>query len=357
LAFLDEEEALEAPQEPELRERELRPDRVRRRQQYVLRRLIAVGVGIAFLILFVLGVRGCLDARKERGIRNYAEDVRSLLGESSQIGEQFFEQLDNPGDLTALQYQAQVRSLRGTSEGLLNRAQKLNTPDEMNDAQQAVELSLRLRRDSLETIANEVPTALGRENRTDAIEKITDSMGGLYASDVLMGQEAVPEITRVVDDEGVDASDLPAGNFMPESNPQDWLDQTKVTDALAGISGTEAAAPGAHGLGLVQTSIGGTPLNADGETSVSGEKPEVEVEVMNQGETDETQITVVVSIGSEEQEATIDKLGPGETSIVKVPIPTPPAAGESVTVDVDVQPVPGEQVSDNNSASYQVTFQ
>jgi hypothetical protein len=357
VAFLDEEEALEVSQEPETRGHVPRPERVRRRQQFVLRRLIAVGVGVAFLILFVLGVRGCLDARKERGIRNYSEDLRSVLSESTQTGEKFFDQLENPGDLTALQYQAEVRSLRGTAENLLNRAEKIDTPGEMSSAQQAVEFSLQLRRDALETIANEAPTALGRENRTEAIDAITQQMGSLFASDVLLRQEAVPEIIAVVDEEGVQVSDLPDGRFMPEANPEEWLDQTTITDALAGISGAEASAPGIHGLGLVQVSIGDTTLSPDTETTVGGDSPEVKIEIANQGEAEETQISVVVSIGGEEQEATLDKLGPGETGSVNVPIPTPPAAGESVTVEVEVQPVPGEQVTDNNSASYPVTFQ
>ncbi len=38
-------------------------------------------------------------------------------------------------------------------------------------------------------------------------------------------------------------------------------------------------------------------------------------------------------------------------------IPLTPAPSGQVTLDVDVQPVPGEQVSSNNKASYTVDFQ
>ena len=44
-----------------------------------------------------------------------------------------------------------------------------------------------------------------------------------------------------------------------------------------------------------------------------------------------------------------------QTETVKIPI-TPAPKGQA-TLEVEVQPVPGEQVSDNNVATYEVTFQ
>ena len=89
MAFLDEEEQVELP--PEEPERPRRSGPERRRQQIVLRRLIAVGVGVGFLILLVIGVRGCLEARSDRGLRNYAQDMGTIMQESQQRGEEFFE--------------------------------------------------------------------------------------------------------------------------------------------------------------------------------------------------------------------------------------------------------------------------
>jgi hypothetical protein len=39
-------------------------------RQIFVRRLIALGAGILVVILLLLAVRGCLDARKERGFEN-----------------------------------------------------------------------------------------------------------------------------------------------------------------------------------------------------------------------------------------------------------------------------------------------
>jgi len=59
--------------------------------------------------------------------------------------------------------------------------------------------------------------------------------------------------------------------------------------------------------------------------------------------------------GGQPIEQQISSIGPGETQTVKIPL-TPAPKGQA-TLDVEVRPVPGEQVSSNNKASYTVTFQ
>jgi subtilase family serine protease len=78
--------------------------------------------------------------------------------------------------------------------------------------------------------------------------------------------------------------------------------------------------------------------------------------VQNQGDSTESGVTVSVTVnGGQPIEQQISSIAPGETQTVKIPI-TPAPKGQA-TLDVEVHPVPGEQVSDNNKASYQVTFQ
>jgi subtilase family serine protease len=85
-------------------------------------------------------------------------------------------------------------------------------------------------------------------------------------------------------------------------------------------------------------------------------EPVVDVEVQNQGESDESDVTVSASVdGGNALEQSIPSLAVGETgnaSILLTPAPT----GE-ITLDIKVAPVPGEQVLDNNEATYTVTFE
>jgi CARDB len=352
VAFLDEEDQrVAAPEGPERPRREYGgPER--RRQQYLLRRLIAVGVGLGFVILLVLGVRGCLEARSDRGLRDYTQDIGTIMQESEQRGSDFFDTIESP-DNTSLSLQNRINSLRGASESLYDRAQKIGVPGQMDDAQAAAVLSLRLRRDALDTISQNVTGAAARTETADAITAIQEKMGSLYASDILWTQVAAPEIEGVLESEGVDGQDLPAGNFMPD-DALDWLDQTRIAEVFGGLTGADVAA-GTHGLGLLETTIGDTTLSPDSATTVPDDSREIDVQVQNQGESDEAGVTVVVTINGQELQDTID-LNAGESGSVRLPIETLPQPGTETTVEVLVQPVPGEAVADNNEATYTVIF-
>ena len=320
----------------------------------MLRRGIAAGAGLLILILLVLGVKGCLNARKERALKNYAEDVSALVQESDQISTALFKQLDDPGSLTVTEYTNNISSERSGLDSALQRTQSLDTPGDMKSAQQAFELTMQLRRNALANISNSISTALGEEGRQEAIDKISFQMKALLASDVLYHQIAQPEMEDALSANGIDDVSIPDSKFLPDDS---WLDPANVEDALAQVSGAAAATPGIHGLGLIQTTANGQVLEEGVPVTVSaGGKPELEVQVQNQGDSDESGVTVSVTVdGGRPIEQQISSIGPGETATVKIPI-TPAPQGDA-TLDVEVQPVPGEQVSDNNSASYQVTFE
>jgi hypothetical protein len=354
VAFLDEDEQLGVapPEEPERPPRRFGPER--QRQQFLVRRMIAVGLGIAFLILLVVGVRGCLEARSDRGLRNYAQDISTIMQESEQRGQEFFGSFED-SSLTEQQLEERIRSSRSASSSLLDRAENVDTPDQMRDAQSATTLSLRLRRDALEVMAAAIGDATADAERAESIEEITRQMGSLYASDVLWAQLASPEITAVLEEEDVDGTEPPAGNFMPAGDETKYLDQTEVVGLLTGVGGDEVEA-GEHGLGLVQTMVGDTTLSPDETTTVADDASEVAVEVQNQGTAEETGVVVSVTIGGEEQQVDIPVLEAGATEVANVPLTTKPQPGTETTVEILVEPVPGESVSENNEASYTVIF-
>ncbi|HEY8502551.1 MAG TPA: hypothetical protein VIL21_07675, partial [Solirubrobacterales bacterium] len=61
-----------------------RPSRRPERQQIMLRRALALGGGLVLLILLVLGVKGCLDARANRELSDYARNVAQIVEETEQ---------------------------------------------------------------------------------------------------------------------------------------------------------------------------------------------------------------------------------------------------------------------------------
>ncbi|MEK6278492.1 MAG: CARDB domain-containing protein [Actinomycetota bacterium] len=346
----DTRETSSAPPRP----RRPRPPRSAR-QQFLIRRAIAVGGGLLILILLVLGVRGCLDARKERALKDYSRDVAAIVDGAQQVSDNFFGRLEDPGSLSTTEFEAEIASDRGGLDSLFSRTEKLDVPGDMSQAQDAFLQAMELRRDALTEISDRMPTALGSEGREAAIDAITDQMQALLASDVIYRDIAKPEMEDVLQKEGIEGVTIPASKFLPDIS---WLDSTTVDDALSQVSGAQAAAtPGVHGLGLIQVSANGQVLEEGVPVTVStGGAPELEVQVQNQGESEESGVTLSVAVdGGEPIEQQISTIAPGETQSVAIPL-TPAPKGQT-TLDVEVNPVPGEQVSDNNSASYDVTFQ
>ena len=355
MAFLDsEQDDLVVADEPERPRRRVGGPQ-RRRQQFLVRRLIGVGVGLAFLILIVIGFRGCLEARSDRALRNYTSDVATIMQQSEQSGKDFFDLLNAPSGSNSLDVKNQILAQRDSSQALLDRAQDLDAPDQMSDADSAVTLALTLRRDALDAIASNVQQAAARTQTANAISRISDAMGSLYGSDIVWTQVGSPEIKEVDEDEGVDAPTLPQGNFMP-SNATEFLDQTTLVTKLAAITGQQATTGGIHGLQLLETSIGGTTLAADSTTTVDASASELEIQVQNSGDSDETGISVTATLNGNELNGQISALSAGEAGTVKIPLTTKPPPGTDVTLEVVVQPVPGEQVADNNQATYTVVF-
>jgi hypothetical protein len=354
LSFYDEDDPYaSAASEPP--ERLGPPDRNR---QILVRRLIAVGIGLVLLILLFLGIRGCLDARKDRQFENFVSDLNSLVAESQQLSEGFFARLNDPQNLSELEFEAEVKADRGAAEGLVDRAQNLDAPSELKPAQADLVLAFELRRDGLAAIADEIGTALGDEGSEEATANIAEDMQYFVASDVLY-RRAQQEIDAALAEQGI-RGEAPQSEFLPEI---DWLDETTVAEALAPITGADKASAGVHGLGLV---VGGTvlqpgdvaltegtPVTAPAESDLS-----LETQVENQGDSTESDVIVTAEVdGSEAGEATIDTIDAGTIETVEVPLDFTPSPGDTATIDVLVTPVPGEEVADNNEASFEVTFE
>jgi hypothetical protein len=357
LAFLDEEQDdLAVAEEPERPRRRVGGPQ-RRRQQFLVRRLIGVGVGLAFLILIVIGFRGCLEARSDRALRNYDSDVATIMQQSEQSGTDFFNLLNSAGGTSSsLDAQQEVLRQRDTSQTLLDRADDVDTPGQMDDAQNAVIQTLTLRRDALSSIAENVTQATARTQTADAIQAITDAMGSLYASDVLWTQIAKPDIQNTIEDEGVDGTPLPNGRFMP-ANATDFLDQTTLVTKLNALTGQTAPTGGVRGLQLDSTTIGGQTLTPDSANTVPADSQEIDITLTNSGESDETGITVTVTLGGQELNGQLQALSAGEQGSVKIPLTSRPTPGTDTTLEVVVTPVPGEQLTENNQSTYTVIFE
>src|ERR1044072_2908361 len=326
-----------------------RPPRRPERQQIVQLRGVALGGGLLILILIVLGVRGCLNARADRALRDYSQDVAQIVEETNQTSESFFGKLSDPGSLSVTEFVAEVSADRSAVDSYAARVDSLDAPGDMSDAQNALEMTYALRAGAMTEIAEKMSTALGDVGAEKATAAIANQMSKLAASDVIYASIVRPE---------GDGDDVPESVFVPDGTK--WLEESSVSAALGSVTGAAGgeATPGVHGLGLIGTSVNGTELVAETPTSVltEGETPEVEVQVQNQGESTENGVTVTVTVnGGSALQQDISSIEAGATESVTTPL-TPAPSGEP-TLEVVAEPVPGEQVSENNEAAYTVLFE
>ncbi len=322
----------------------------------MLRRLLALGGALVVLILVVLGVKGCLDARARSALSDYASNVEQIVNETSQTSKAFFGKLEEPGNLSVTEFSDQVQTDRNAIDALLGRVEALGAPGEMSSAQKSLEIVYELRASAMDTIASKMKTALGEAGAQQATAAITRQMQKLLASDVTYEAVTRPEINGTLEDNGIEDHKVPKSTFVPDGTK--WLDEAEVSKALGQVSGSTAGTvtEGTHGLGLVAVRIGESELVPETLNSVVVEgTPEIEVEVENQGESTENGITVVVTANGHETTEEISSLEVGVAETAVVPL-TPAPKGET-ELEIEVEPVPGEEFTDNNKATYIVNFE
>ena len=324
----------------------------------MVRRAVGVGVIVVLLILIVLGIRGCLNERKERGFENYARDLNAIVAQSAQLSDDFFARLSDPGNLSALSFEAEIKSYRGSAENLATRVDELDTPDELKGAQGELELAFQLRSDALTGISDQISAALGTRGRGGAVESIAAYMKDFLASDVLY-ERARGQINAELEDQGISAT-VPESVFLKDER---WLDPLEVSSALALVSGGKQATSGTHGLALYQTTVqpGDVNLDPSSPATITGTGPfELDVQVQNQGDSEESDIGVSFELTGGSQtisgDATIPRIAAGAIQTASIPIEPDPDTGQALTLEVTVQPVVGEQISENNRSTYEVTF-
>lgn len=330
----------------------------------MVRRTIALVGGVLVLILLVFAVRGCLNARQEQSIEDYGDDSAELLRTSKGEGNQLFQLLQGEGGADqATTIINRLNSFRAESGLLVDRAERLDVPGALENAQDELLEILELRRDGLAAIADALRVALGDQDRREGTENVTEQMQVFLASDVLYTLRFRPVLFEVLRNEGLSAPDLPTQGFVPDI---EWLQPDFVADQVnalrTGTGGTGGdAAPGLHGNGLAAVSLGGTTLTPGASASIQlSSDLAFEIQVQNQGENTENDVVVRVTVGegndARESEETIDTIAPGEIKTVTIPLAARPPTGQNVPIAVEVEPVNGETKTDNNTQEFSVIF-
>jgi hypothetical protein len=327
----------------------------------MVRRRIAVGVGVVLLILIVVLIGSCVKSKNTDALKSYNHEVSTLAQEFDEhVSRPLFAALTAAGTKSALNVEVQVNQLRLQAQDLTSRANKLSAPGAMSGAQQNLELVFNLRSEGVIKVASLLPTALGGQGK-QAITQIAGDMEIFLASDVVYSQRVAPLIQQALDSGGVSGLTTAPSRSLPNIG---WLEATIVEERISGKSAAkqnEEATSGTHGSALTGVSVGANTLA--GEPTLNhvsgGATPTFTANVENGGESNETnvKVNVVVTAGGKQFKAShaIEKIEPGKTVSVDIPVNGVPL-GEAAKVEVNVEKVPGETNTENNKGTFLAVF-
>jgi hypothetical protein len=331
-------------------------------QTLLVRRGVALGLGVLLVILLALGIKGCLNSRKERSLKDYNREVYALVQDSkTKVSEPFFGLLAGARGKSPLDVETQVNQFRVVAEEQVRNARNLDTPGDMKPVQRNLLLLMDLRTQALAKIADKIRTALGDQGADVAVNEIAGQMQSFLASDVVYTQRASPLLVQILDDNDIHGQPVAThANFLPSL---DWLDPGTVGARLRrGGTKSTTIARGTHGHALVSASANGVALVPGDAANRIRVSPNIafNVKFQNQGTNDEVDVVVRLRITGGPTAITASKRidqtkagAPGEATIALTK--TPPT-GTPVTLTIEIVPVPGEKTTDNNKQTYTAFF-
>jgi hypothetical protein len=325
---------------------------------------VAIVIVLIVVILIVVGVHSCQVSARNNSLRDYNNNVSTIITESNQTGQEVFDALSNTsGSGGAVGVQSKIAAAANRATNELNQAKKLSVPDEVKKAQQYFEWVMQARSDGISGIANQVQPALSNATSKDAVNQIAAEMAKFYASDVLYKSYSLPLIAGALKQAGIATSGPNAQSFNGDQFLPDvqWLSSSFVADKLHVSIATPGGkpTPGLHGHSLDSVSVGGTTLQTGSTNTLpASPPPQFTLSFTNGGTNTEHNVSckVTVSNTSITGKTTVPQTTPGQHATCTVTLNASPPAG-NYTVTATIGKVPGEKTITNNTLTFPVTFQ
>ena len=369
--FFDEPETEEATERPRMPRRPppRGPRRPVRPPAGIIPMLRLAGL-IAFLILavvlFVVLVRGCASNSKHDRYANYITDVRRIASGSTGIGKELNNTLAATG-IKESQLEAKLKGLAAQQQQEVSQARGINPPGPLRVEHDHLIEVLQLRTSALTRIADAFRQTATAKDATTAGRLIADQARLLVASDVNWDVYFKEPTQSELEQQNIrDIGGVPDSTVFPNPDLASTQAMMTVWQRVHGAA-TGGTTSGKHG-----SALGPVKALPDGKTLVSGgsaSQNEItastdlafQVSVEDSGDFQEFNVGVTLTIQKSPKPIVVRKKIPvinaGETKTVTFTnIDINGLFGLPTTIKVDVEPVPGETTTTNNSAEYRVIF-
>jgi outer membrane murein-binding lipoprotein Lpp len=321
---------------------------------------------ILAVVLLVVGLRGCASSGKHAKYQGYIQDVRAIAKRSDQIGTDLNSALSATG-IKESDLEAKLSSLAAQEQQEVAQAVQLKPPGPLQVEHDHLIEVLKLRASGLSRLADAFRQTATARNANTSGRLIADQARLLVASDVNWDfYFKEPTRLELQKQHISDIGNVPSSSIIPNPELASTQAMTQVWRRVHGAA-TGGTPSGKHGSALISVTAlpDGKKLNASGAASdnqiTASTDLAFQVAVQDSGAFQEFNVGVTLTIQKSPKPIVlrkkIDVINAGETKTVTFTnINLTNLFGLPTTVKVDVQPVPGETVTSNNSADYKVIF-
>jgi hypothetical protein len=321
---------------------------------------------ILAIVLLVVAVRGCASDSKHARYENYVNDVSKVAASSTAIGRQLNEALSATG-IKESQLEQKLKGLAAQQQQGVAQARDINPPGPLRVEHDQLIQALSLRASGLSRLADAFRQTATAKNASAAGQLIAAQARLLAASDVNYDYYfRQPTQQELLHQNIRDIGGVPDSNIFPNPDLASSQAMTSVWQRVHGAA-TGGNPGGKHGsaLGPVKALPDGKVLQAGASASqneiTASTDLAFQVSVENSGDFQEFNVGVTLTIQKSPKPIVLRKKIPvinaGETKTVTFTnIDINGLFGLPTTIKVDVEPVPGESTTSNNSAEYKVIF-
>jgi hypothetical protein len=320
---------------------------------------VLIAGAIVFAVILILVINSCRGSQKQSEYEGYVDDVGKVASGSAALGKQLHQRLTTPG-IKLEELRGDIEGLRDQQNQLLASAQDLRPPGPLVSQQESLVEAMQFRVNGLDGLARGLTQVAASTNDDRTATALAKQAERLVASDVVYQDAFETPTGEVLDQQEVGDVAVPASKFVQNlevASPTWWMNTVKrLTQS--------PQAGGLHGNGIqaVRVLPSGDELSPSTDNTVkASQRLAFEVVVLNSGDFQETQVPVTLVIRQDPKitkTQTIDVINSGDEETVRFGdfADEELSFSTQTTLQVSVEPVSGEQNTNNNTAQYRVIF-
>jgi len=331
----------------------------------LLRLVGLIAFAILIVVLLLLWVQSCQEDKKHDAYSDYMTSMSAIARDSERVGRELSDALTTQG-IKPAELQKQLTGLAQQQEIGVERARELDPPGPVHDPHERSIDALVFRADGLAGLAEAFRRTQGSKDAAAAGALLATQAERLVASDVVWDDLFKEPSVIVLRNEEISGVEVPDSNFIQTPDLASTRSMVPIWERINGsaASGSTGGTPsGLHGTNIESVKVipGGQTLSQTTENTVEASTDlGFAVTVANGGDSQEVKIPVTLTIQQSPtpivKKLTIDIINPDESKTVVFRDFPSVDFGERRIMRIDVEPVPGEAKTDNNSAEYPIIF-